>query len=46
MAIEDPTQPSLPMGIMVEALQIILRTVAEELERKSTEAAITRSSDN
>jgi pyroglutamyl-peptidase len=46
MAIEDPTQPSLPMGIMVEALQIILRTVAEELEGKSTEAAITRSSDN
>jgi pyroglutamyl-peptidase len=46
MAIENPTQPSLPMGIMVEALQIILRTVAEELEGKSTEAAITRSSDN
>ncbi len=28
------------------ALRIILRTVAEELEGKSTEAAIIRSSDN
>ena len=46
MAIEDPTQPSLPMEIMVEALRIILRTVAEELEGKSTEAAIISLSDN
>lgn len=30
MAVEDPTQPSMPMDVMVEALRTILETVAEE----------------
>lgn len=46
MATQNPIQPSLPMEIMVEALRIILRTVAEELEEKSTEAELTRSTNN
>ena len=46
MATENPIQPSLPMEIMVEALRIILRTVAEESQGKSTEAELTRSSNN
>jgi pyroglutamyl-peptidase len=46
MAVENPTQPSLPMEVMVEALRIILRTVAKELYEKGTEATAIRSLDN
>jgi pyroglutamyl-peptidase len=40
MAVEDPTQPSLPMEMMVEALRIILATVAENWDKGSTEASV------
>lgn len=32
MAVENPTQPSLPMEMMVEALRVVIGTVVEEFE--------------
>jgi pyroglutamyl-peptidase len=40
MAVEDPTKPSLPMEMMVEGLQVILKTVAEELSTRGTERTV------
>lgn len=40
MAVEDPTQPSLPMKMMVEGLQVILKTVAEELESDRAKTSV------
>ncbi len=37
MAVENPTQPSLPMEVMVEGLRVILKTVVEELGARGTE---------
>jgi pyroglutamyl-peptidase len=39
MAVENPTQPSLPMEMMVEGLRVVLKTVVEELGTRSTEKA-------
>ena len=46
MAVEDPTQPSLPMEMMVEALRIILATVAEDWEKGGPEASVTEPARN
>jgi pyroglutamyl-peptidase len=39
MAVEDPTQPSLPMEMMVDALETVLHTVVQELEARNLESS-------
>jgi pyrrolidone-carboxylate peptidase len=45
MAVEDPSMPSLPMEMMVEALQRILETVAEEAQERDEGTATARSAN-
>lgn len=45
MAVERPTMPSLPMEMMIEALQIVLETAAEEAQEGDGETATTRSAN-
>ncbi len=44
MAVENPTQPSLPMEVMVEGLRVILKTVVEGLGARGTEKTVVGSS--
>jgi pyroglutamyl-peptidase len=46
MAVENPTQPSLPMEMMVDGLRVILGTVAQELSGSSTETTTARWADS
>ncbi len=43
MALESPSQPSLPMEMMVEALKVVLETVVEEAGKGSARSPMTAS---
>lgn len=43
MAVEKPAMPSLPMGMMVEALRIVLHTTIEGTTERNTRSSATRS---